>query len=170
MDTALESRSSSAMIAGGQNVAPGAASEISAALTNLLADVFTLYLKTKNFHWHISGRHFRDYHLMLDEQAEQAFAMIDPLAERCRKIGCRTIRSIGEIARRQRLKDCEVVDLSPKSMLIALHADNLRLLGFMRDAHSLCERHEDVASAGALESWIDETERRIWFLYEAARD
>lgn len=164
MDTAVESRSSSAVMA------PGPANEISAALTDLLADVFTLYLKTKNFHWHMSGRHFRDFHLMLDDQADQEFAMTDPLAERCRKIGGWTIRSIGEIARRQRLKDCEVVDLSPKSMLIALHADNLRLLGFMRDTHGLCERHEDVASASALENWIDETERRIWFLHEAVRD
>lgn len=170
MGAAVESRSSSAIMASGQDVAPGASNEISAALTNLLADVFTLYLKTKNFHWHMSGRHFRDYHLMLDEQADQAFAMTDPIAERCRKIGGWTLRSIGEIARRQRLKDCEVVDLSPKSMLIALHADNLRLLGFMRDTHALCERHEDVASASALENWIDETEQRIWFLREAARD
>jgi starvation-inducible DNA-binding protein len=170
MSTAMERRSSPAVIATWSDIAPSAVDEISGALTTLLADVFTLYLKTKNFHWHMAGRHFRDYHLMLDQQADQIFAMTDLIAERVRKIGGRTIGSIGEVTRRQRLKDSDVGELSPRGMLTELYDDNLRLLGFMRGTHALCDRHEDVASASVLENWIDETERRIWFLYEATRD
>jgi starvation-inducible DNA-binding protein len=170
MSTALERRSSLAVIATWSDVVPSAADEIGGALTTLLADVFTLYLKTKNFHWHMSGRHFRDYHLMLDEQADQIIAMTDLIAERVRKIGGRTIGSIGEVARRQRLRDCDAREVSPGGMLTELYGDNLRLLGFMRGTHALCDGHEDVASASVLENWIDETERRIWFLYEAIRE
>jgi starvation-inducible DNA-binding protein len=167
MSTAVERRISLAVIATWSDIAPNAADEIGGALTTLLADVFTLYLKMKNFHWHMSGRHFRDHHLMLDEQA---IAMTDLIAERVRKIGGRTIGSIGEVARRQRLEDCDAGEVSPGGMLTELYGDNLRLLGFMRGAHALCDRHEDVASASVLENWIDETEQRVWFLYEATRD
>ncbi|WP_407181416.1 Dps family protein [Bradyrhizobium sp. STM 3562] len=170
MDLTVESRSTSAAIGTVANFPPGVANEISAALTNLLADVFTSYLKTKNFHWHMSGRHFRDYHLMLDEQADQVFAMVDAVAERCRKIGGRTIRSVGEISRRQRLKDSDAMDLSPGAMLSEPQSDNRRLLEFLRDLHVFCEKHEDVASASVLENWIDEAEGRIWFLFEAVCD
>jgi len=170
MSTAIERRNSPAVIASWSDLGPGAVHEISGAMTTLLADVFALYVKTKNFHWHMSGRHFRDYHLLLDEQADQIFAMTDAVAERVRKIGGRTIQSIGDIARRQRLKDCDAGDITPAGMLGELRGDNLRLLGFMRGTHELCDRHEDVASASLLENWIDETERRIWFLYEATRD
>ena len=170
MSTAVDRRSSPAVIATWVDFDPGAADEISGALTNLLADVFALYLKTKGFHWHISGRHFYDYHLMLDEQADQIFAMTDAIAERVRKIGGRTISSIGEVCRRRRLMDTHAGELSPKDMLAELYNDNVRLHGFMREAHVVCEGNEDVASASVLENWIDETERRIWFLYEVIRD
>lgn len=151
-------------------ISPHAADEISGALTTLLADVLTLYLKTKNFHWHMSGRHFRDYHLMLDEQADAMIAMTDVIAERVRKIGGRTLGSVGEVVRRQRLKDCEAHDVLPEGMLMELCADNLQLLGFMRATHALCDRNGDVASESVLENWIDETERRVWFLNEATHD
>ncbi|WP_407158315.1 Dps family protein [Bradyrhizobium sp. STM 3557] len=166
MGTAVESRRASAVIGAMQNFPPGVANEISTALTDLLADVFTLYLKTENFHWHMSGRHFRDYQLLLDEQADQ----VDAMAERCRKVGGRTIRSIGEISHRRRLMDSDALEQSPGAMLNELQDDNLRLVESMRDVHALCERYDDVASASALENWIDEAERRIWFLFEAARD
>src|SRR3954470_7620297 len=148
------------------DLSAAATKDVSGAMNGILADVFALYLKTKNFHWHMSGPHFRDYHLLLDEQADQVFAMVDAMAERCRKIGGQTIRSVGEIARRQRLTDSDVHELSPGAMLSELRSDNLRIREFMLDAHTLCERHEDVASASALENWIDEAERRIWFLFE----
>jgi starvation-inducible DNA-binding protein len=168
MGTEVDTRSELAVV---KAAFPAAvANEICSALTNLLADVFALYVKTKNFHWHMSGRHFRDYHLMLDEQAEQIFSMIDAIAERCRKVGGHTIRSIGEISRRQRIKDSDVFELSPRSMLHELRTDNQQLAELMRDVHTLCERDGDVASASALENWIDEAERRIWFLFEALRD
>jgi starvation-inducible DNA-binding protein len=170
MGTALGSRSVSALIGSEQSLPSNVSLEISSALTDLVADVFALYLKTKNFHWHMSGTHFRDYHLLLDEQADQVFAMVDAMAERCRKIGGQTIRSVGEIARRQRLTDSDVHELSPGAMLSELRSDNLRIREFMLDAHTLCERHEDVASASALENWIDEAERRIWFLFECTRN
>ena len=144
--------------------------DISAALGGLLADVFALYLKTKNFHWHMSGPHFRDYHLMLDEQGDQLFAMTDPIAERARKIGGTTLRSIGHIARLQRLADNDADFVTPSDMLAELREDNQRLTSFMRETHDLCDEHGDVATASLLENWIDETERRTWFLFETGRE
>src|SRR5712692_6881373 len=142
---------------------------IASALRPLLADVFALYVKTKNFHWHMSGRHFRDYHLLLDEQSEQIFAMTDEIAERARKIGGTTIRSIGHIGKHQRLKDNDEELITPGDMLGELCADNQRLTRFLRSAHELCERHNDIAAASLIETWIDQTERRTWFLAEIAR-
>ena len=144
--------------------------EISGSLRKLLADVFTLYLKTKNFHWHMSGKHFRDYHLLLDEQATQIFAMTDDIAERARKIGGPTIHSIGDIAKHQRLKDNDANFLAPKDMLAELRDDNQQLTHEMRSSHKLCEHHDDVATASLIENWIDETERRTWFLSEIVAD
>jgi starvation-inducible DNA-binding protein len=140
--------------------------EISEELRHLLADVFALYVKTKNFHWHMSGVHFRDYHLLLDEHAEQIFAMSDDVAERARKIGGNTLRSIGDIAKHQRLKDEDRESLSPEEMLVDLRTDNRELTRFLRLAHEVCEKHNDVATASLIENWIDETERRSWFLSE----
>ncbi len=142
--------------------------EISSSLRQLLADVFALYVKTKNFHWHMSGQHFRDYHLLLDEQSEQIFAMTDDIAERARKIGGTTIRSIGDIAEHQRLKDNDEELVTPGDMLAELCADNQHLTRFLRSAHELCERHNDIATASLIETWIDQTERRTWFLAEIA--
>jgi len=144
-------------------------SEISTSLRQLLADVFALYVKTKNFHWHMSGPHFRDYHLLLDEQAEQVFAMTDEIAERARKIGATTIRSIADIAQHQRLKDNDEELVTPGNMLAEVCADNQRLTRFLRAAHELCDRHNDVATASLIEVWIDQTERRTWFLAEIVR-
>jgi len=143
-----------------------ATDEVSADLRKLLADVFALYLKTKGFHWHMNGRHFRDYHLFLDEQAEQIFAMTDAIAERARKIGGDTLRSIGDITKHQRLTDNDKTSLSPKDMLTQLRTDNRELTRFLRLTHELCEEHNDVATASLIENWIDETERRTWFLSE----
>jgi starvation-inducible DNA-binding protein len=143
--------------------------EISSSLRQLLADVFALYVKTKNFHWHMSGRHFRDYHLLLDEHAEQIFAMTDDIAERARKIGGTTIRSIGDIAQHQRLKDNDEELVTPGDMLVELCADNQRLTRFLHSTHQLCDRHNDIATSSLIETWIDQTERRIWFLAEIAR-
>ena len=143
--------------------------DIPAALRALLADVFAIYVKTKNFHWHMSGRHFRDYHLLLDEQSDQVFAMIDDIAERARKIGGTTLRSIGHIAREQRVLDNDADFVDPQDMLAELRSDNQELTSEMRRVHDLCDECRDVATASALENWIDETERRVWFLYEAAR-
>jgi starvation-inducible DNA-binding protein len=147
-----------------------AARDISGALTALLADMFALYLKTKNFHWHVSGPHFRDYHLMLDEQGEQIFATTDDIAERVRKIGGTTLRSIGHIARLQRVLDNDADFVTPQDMLAELRDDNKDLTGRMRAAHAVCDEHGDVASASLLENWIDQAERRTWFLFEAARN
>lgn len=143
-----------------------AVDEISGELSHLLADTFALYLKTKNFHWHMTGKNFRDYHLLLDEQGDQIFAMTDPVAERARKLGGTTIHSISEIAGQQRLKDNNGHHLSPKAMLGELFADNRQLTSYLRSAHELCERHNDVATTSLIEVWIDETERRAWFLGE----
>jgi len=143
--------------------------DISGALNALLADMFALYLKTKNFHWHISGPHFRDFHLLLDEQADQIFATTDPIAERVRKIGGTTLRSIGEIAARKRLLDNDAPFVTPLDMLAELRDDNKQLTGEMRRTHALCDDHNDVATASLLEVWIDEAERRTWFLFEATR-
>jgi starvation-inducible DNA-binding protein len=143
--------------------------DIPAALGALLADAFALYVKTKNFHWHMSGTNFRDYHLMLDEQSDQIFAMTDPIAERARKLGGTTIRSIGHIAREQRILDNDAAFVDPQDMLAELCGDNQQLTREMRQVHNVCEEYGDVATASLLENWIDETERRTWFLYEASR-
>jgi starvation-inducible DNA-binding protein len=146
-----------------------ASKDISAALNLLLADFFALYLKTKNFHWHVSGPHFRDYHLLLDEQADQIYATTDPIAERVRKLGGTTLRSIGQISRYQRVKDNDADYVTPIGMLAELRDDNQRLAASMREVHAVCEEHEDVATTSLLEVWIDEAERRVWFLYETSR-
>jgi starvation-inducible DNA-binding protein len=143
--------------------------KVSKALNGLLADAFALYLKTKNFHWHVSGRHFRDYHLMLDEQSDQIFATTDLLAERVRKIGGTTIRSIGGIAKLQTIKDNDEAYVPPREMLRELMNDNKLVCAAMRKAHDVCDDANDVASASLLENFIDETERRTWFLFEASR-
>jgi len=146
-----------------------AAQDIGAALNALCADVFSLYLKTKNFHWHVSGPHFRDYHLLLDEQADQIFAISDPIAERVRKLGATTLRSIGHIARLQRVLDNDADYVTPQDMLAELREDNRQLAERMRATHGVCDEHGDVATASLLEVWIDEAERRAWFLFEAGR-
>ena len=144
---------------------PRAAEEVGGAMNRVLADVFALYLKTKNFHWHMTGPHFRDYHLLLDEQADQIFAMTDPIAERVRKIGAPTLRSIGQIAKMQRILDNDAEYVEPSDMLAELREDNASLTARMREAHEVCEKHRDVATASLLEVWIAETERRAWFLF-----
>ncbi|MCD9468071.1 Dps family protein [Photobacterium iliopiscarium] len=146
-----------------------ATKEISGALTVILADVFAIYMKTKNFHWHMSGAHFRDYHLMLDEQSAQLFAMTDDIAERARKIGGRTIRSIGEISRMQRILDNDADYVEPADMLAELCEDNKQLAAELRAAHILCDERNDFSSVSMIDNWIDETERRVWFLYESYR-
>jgi starvation-inducible DNA-binding protein len=143
--------------------------DIPAALTALLADAFALYIKTKNFHWHMSGPHFRDYHLLLDEQATQIYDTTDVIAERARKIGGTTIRSIGHIARVKRILDNDAEFVTPKDMLAELRDDNKQLIGALRELHELCDEHRDIATASLLETWIDEAERRVWFLFEAGR-
>src|SRR5229473_2955365 len=143
--------------------------DISGALRQLLADVLALYVKTKNFHWHMSGPHFRDYHLLLDEQADQIFATTDAIAERVRKIGGTTLRSIGEIGRLQRILDNDADFVTPLDMLAELRDDNKQLVAGLREAHAVCDEHDDVASASLLENWIDEAERRAWFLFESTR-
>ena len=148
---------------------PKAVQEISGALNVLLADMFALYLKTKNFHWHMSGPHFRDYHLLLDEHGDQIFATTDAIAERVRKIGGTTLHSIGHVARLQRVEDNDSEFVTPKDMLAELRDDNKQLAAYLRETHGLCEEHEDVATASLLEVWIDEAERRTWFLFEATR-
>jgi len=146
-----------------------AVSKISATLNVLLADAFALYLKTKNFHWHVSGRHFRDYHLLLDEQADQIFASTDELAERVRKVGGITLRSIGQISKMQTIKDNNEDYVPPREMLRELMEDNKKMAAAMRKAHKVVDDLEDAATAGLLENFIDETERRTWFLFEASR-
>jgi starvation-inducible DNA-binding protein len=143
--------------------------DISGALTVLLADMFALYVKTKNFHWHMSGPHFRDYHLLLDEQGEQIFATTDAIAERVRKIGGTTLRSIGQIARLQRVLDNDADFVAPMDMLAELRDDNKQLAAHLRETHTVCDEHGDVATASLIETWIDEAERRIWFLFESTR-
>ncbi len=151
------------------DLSPEATKDISSALSTLLADVFALYLKIKNFHWHVSGPNFRDYHLMFDEQAAQVFAMVDPIAERSRKIGGTTLRSIGQVGSLQRLLDNDADYVSADDMLAELRDDNVQLAAQMRETHDLCSSLRDVATASLLETWIDETERRAWFLFEASR-
>ena len=146
-----------------------ATKDIAGAMNAILADVYALYLKTKNFHWHMSGPHFRDYHLLLDEQGDQLFAMTDPIAERIRKVGGTTLRSIGHISRSQRIADNDADYVEPLAMLAELREDNKTLAAHLRKAHDVCEKHHDIATAGLIEVWIDETERRTWFLFEASR-
>ena len=148
---------------------PEATRNIAGALNVLLADVFALYFKTKNFHWHVSGPHFRDYHLLFDEQAEQIFALTDLIAERVRKVGGTTVHSIGHIARLQRVSDNDADFVSPLDMLAELREDNLQLAAHMRSTHGTCDEHGDIPSASLLEGWIDEAEKRAWFLFEATR-
>ena len=143
--------------------------DIATTLTTLLADVFALYLKTKNFHWHVSGQNFRDYHLLLDDQAAQIFAATDAIAERARKIGGTTLRSIGNIARLQRIPDNDADYVDPLDMLAELRSDNQALITSLREAHELCAEENDVATTSLIETWIDQAERRVWFLYEASR-
>src|SRR4051794_31537873 len=146
-----------------------ATKELTGGLNILLADVFALYLKTKNFHWHVSGPHFRDYHLLLDDQATQIDAMADPIAERVRKLGGNTIRSIGQIKKLQRVLDNDADYVTPDGMLAELRDDNKQLARNMRNLHELCDEHNDVATASLLENWIDEAEQRVWFLFETGR-
>ena len=150
------------------DLGPQAATEIGGAMNVVLADVFALYVKTKNFHWHMTGPHFRDYHLLLDEQADQVFAMTDPIAERVRKLGALTLKAIGQIATTQRVLDNDADYVEPQDMLAELREDNSALAARMREAHELGEKHRDFATASLLEVWIDETERRTWFLFESA--
>ena len=150
------------------DIDPKSVQEITGALNALLADTFALYLKTKNFHWHMSGPHFRDYNLLLDEQSDQIFAMTDDLAERARKIGGTTLHSIGDIARHQRLQDNNEEFVDAREMLTELAADNQKFTQYLRAAHSVCDEHNDVATASLIENWIDVAERRTWFLFEAA--
>jgi starvation-inducible DNA-binding protein len=151
------------------DLAAGATKDIAAAMNGILADVFALYLKTKNFHWHMSGPHFRDYHVLLDEQSDQIYAMTDPIAERVRKVGGSTLRSIGHIARMQRIADNDADYVEPSDMLAELREDNKSLAARLRQAHDVCEEHSDIATTSLIEVWIDETERRTWFLFEAGR-
>jgi starvation-inducible DNA-binding protein len=146
-----------------------ATKDIEGAMNTILADVFALYIKTKNFHWHMSGPHFRDYHLLLDEHAEQLFAMTDPIAERVRKIGGLTIKSIGHISRVQRVLDNDAEYVDVLDMIAELAEDNKTLAARLREVHNVCDEHQDVASASLIEAWIDESERRTWFLFETTR-
>nr|WP_278434471.1 DNA starvation/stationary phase protection protein [Brucella anthropi] len=168
-DQSKAKRERVASLATPTDLSSDATRDISGALNAVLADVFALYLKTKNFHWHVSGPHFRDYHLMFDEQGAQLFAMTDPIAERIRKVGGRTLRSIGHIARLQRVLDNDADYVDPLDMLAELRDDNKDLAARLREVHNVCEEHRDIATASLLEVWIDETERRTWFLYEASR-
>ncbi len=151
------------------DLASKAVEEITTELRTLLADFFALYLKTKNFHWHMSGSHFRDYHLLLDEQADQVFAVTDAIAERARKIGGTTLHSIGDVSKHQRLVDNDAENVSPSAMLEELWRDNQQLIRFLRSAHEVCARHNDFATTSLIEVWIDEAERRAWFLAETIR-
>jgi starvation-inducible DNA-binding protein len=151
------------------DIQPASVEKISTALNTLLADAFALYVKTKNFHWHVSGRHFHDYHVMLDEQSEAIFATTDQLAERVRKLGGATLRSVGHIAKLQTIQDNNESYVPPREMLRELMEDNKHMAALMRKAHKLCDDHEDSGTAGLLETFIDETERRTWFLFEASR-
>ncbi len=149
---------------------PEAIEQVSVALNTLLADTFGLYVKTKNFHWHMGGPHFRDYHDLLDEQSDQILAMTDPLAERVRKVGGRTLTSLGQMARLARIADNDLEALAAQTMLQELQQDNRALAAYLREAHEVCNKHQDFGSASLIENWIDETERRAWFLYETTRE
>src|ERR1700751_4932325 len=165
----MSRRSEAAMLRTATDLSAEAVSAVTGALNPLLADAFALYLKTKNFHWHMSGPHFRDYHLLLDEHADQLFAMTDPIAERVRKIGGLTLKSIGQISRTQRVVDNDADYVEPLDMLAELAEDNKTMAARLREAHNVCDEHRDFATASLIEAWIDETERRTWFLFEATR-
>jgi starvation-inducible DNA-binding protein len=152
------------------DLAEEATRDIGGAMNAILADVFALYVKTKNFHWHVSGPHFHDYHLMLDDQADELFAMTDQIAERIRKVGALTLRSIGQIARTQRILDNDADYVEPSEMIAELREDNKTLAARLREAHGVCDEHRDIATASLIETWIDETERRTWFLFETSRE
>ena len=169
MDVHVATRRRTASLKTPTTLHPDAVKELSGALNLLLADFFALHLKTKNFHWHVSGPHFRDYHLLLDDQASEVFAVTDAVAERVRKIGGTTLRSIGHIARLQRVSDNDAEYVLPHGMLAELREDNMQLAARMRQVHELCEEYGDVATASLLEVWIDEAEKRVWFLFEAGR-
>jgi starvation-inducible DNA-binding protein len=151
------------------DLSPNATKDVAGAMNAVLADVFALYLKTKNFHWHMSGPHFRDYHLLFDEQAAQLLAMTDDIAERVRKIGGMTLRSIGQIAKMQRISDNDAPYVEPLDMIAELREDNKMLAAHLREAHGVCDEHRDIATASLIENWIDEAERRTWFLFETSR-
>jgi starvation-inducible DNA-binding protein len=165
----MSAEKTKARLATPTDLGANATKDISGALNALVADTFALYLKTKNFHWHVSGPNFRDYHLMFDEHGDQIFAMTDVLAERVRKIGGTTLRSIGDIARQQRLADNDAAYVDTQDMLAELREDNQRFIAAMRQVHDLCDEHGDVATASLLENFIDEAEKRVWFLYESGR-
>jgi len=151
------------------DLSPQATEEITGALNILLADTFALFVKYKNFHWHVSGPHFRDYHLLFDEQSEQLLETIDPMGERVRKIGGTTLRSIGQISRIQRVLDNDAVFVDPQDMLAELREDNLAMVAKLKEAHSLCDDSGDIATASLIENWVDQAELRVWFLFEAGR-
>jgi starvation-inducible DNA-binding protein len=159
----------SANLATPTDLGANATKDLTGGLNILLADVYALYFKTKNFHWHVSGPHFRDYHLMLDEQSDEIYAMGDPIAERVRKLGGNTLRSIGQIKKLQRVLDNDADYVTPQDMLAELREDNKQLTRNMRNLHELCDEHNDIATASLIENWIDETEKRMWFLFEAGR-
>jgi starvation-inducible DNA-binding protein len=169
MDRKEATKHRKAALATPSTLSSNAITDIAGALSALLADVFALYMKTKNFHWHMSGPHFRDYHLLLDDQAAQIFAMTDALAERARKVGGTTLRSIGHIARQQRILDNDADFVTPLDMLSELREDNTQLVALMKETHELCAGHTDYATASLLENWIDEAEQRSWFLFESTR-
>ena len=169
MDTRVSAKRRKAPLATPTGLGTGATRDISGALNALLADFFALYVKTKNFHWHVSGPHFRDYHLLLDEQADQLFATTDVIAERVRKVGGTTVRSIGHIGQLQRVLDNDAEYVTPLDMLAELRDDNAQLAQRLRETHGVCDEHGDVATASLIEIWIDEGERRAWFLFEASR-
>ncbi len=167
--TAAAKKRQAAPLATPTDLKAAATRDVAGAMNAILADVFAMYLKTKNFHWHMSGPHFRDYHLLLDEQATQLYAMTDPIAERIRKLGGTTLRSIGHIARLQRVADNDAGYVEPLDMLAELGEDNKTLAARLREVHEVCDTHRDIATASLIEVWIDETERRTWFLFESSR-
>jgi len=170
MNTHIRSTGTATALATPTELGSNATKDLSQGLNALLADMLALYLKTKNFHWHVSGPHFRDYHLLLDEQADQIFATTDAIAERVRKVGGTTLRSVGHIGRLQRIQDNDADYVSARDMLAELQADSLKLVAHMRELHEQCDQYRDVATASLIEVWIDEAERRTWFLFEAGRN
>jgi starvation-inducible DNA-binding protein len=160
----------SANLATPTDLGANATKDITGGLAILAADVLALWMKTKNFHWHVSGPHFRDYHLLLDDQSDQIYAMVDPIAERSRKLGGKALHSIGQVKKLQRVLDNDADYVSPQDMLAELREDNKQLAKNMRVLHEVCDEHNDIATASLIENWVDETEQRTWFLFEAARN